>query len=518
MRSGKFTIEKPYILYRLAGRNGQIRLVVDGYMMDNFTPLLFEGLTFKVDTNGAMQWHSQSVEKYRDHRAHIEIIDAGDGFVAVDEICFASSSTSPTPDDSATRLILAQHNVASTETLAKAYGDLLAQSLLDWREGKPSAGAEFVRWAIAHQLLPGSDVVQAQLADLAKQAAAIDTALPDPLKVVAIADGSAEDQPVHIRGNYKTPGEVVPRRLLEAIAGAEQPALSHGSGRLELAERMLSPDNPFTARVMANRVWQHLFGQGIVATVDNFGVLGERPTHPELLDYLATRFRGDGWSIKKLIREIMLSQAYQLASDGAETSEQHDPRNLLLHRANVRRLEGEAIRDALLAVSGRLDRTQFGPSIRIHLSPFMEGRGRPEQSGPLDGAARRSVYIEVRRNFLSPFMLAFDTPQPASTAGRRNVSNVPAQALSMMNDPFVIEQCEIWARRALAEEDCGPEDRITNLYLAAFGRPPSTEERNEAASFLKEQAKIHVVGMEDYRPWADLCHVLVNVKEFVFIR
>jgi len=270
--------------------------------------------------------------------------------------------------------------------------------------------------------------------------------------------------------------------------------------------------------VMANRVWQHFFGRGIVATVDNFGVLGERPTHPELLDYLATHFRAEGWSVKKLIREIVLSQTYQMASVGTETTERRDPLNLLLHRSNVRRLEGEAIRDELLAVSGRIDRTQFGPPVPIHLSPFMEGRGRPKQSGPLDGDGRRSVYIEVRRNFLSPFMLAFDTPPPASTVGRRNTSNVPAQALIMMNDPFVAEQCRFWATRAMTGAKCSPEERITRLYLAACSRPPSLEEVNEASSFLAEQAKSYGAGTDDVRPWADLCHVLVNVKEFVFIK
>jgi hypothetical protein len=413
---------------------------------------------------------------------------------------------------------LAQPDVVSTETLAKAYGDVIAQSLRDWREGKLSAGAEFVRWAISQHLLSSASVAQSQFAELAKQAAEIDAALPDPVKVVAIADGSSEDQRIHVRGDYKNLGEVVPRRLLEAIAGAEQPACFQGSGRLELAERMLSSDNPFTARVIANRVWQHLFGRGIVATVDNFGVLGERPTHPELLDYLATRFRAEGWSVKKLIRGILLTETYQMDSVGAKTAERRDPLNLLLHRSNVRRLEGEAIRDELLAVSGRINQTQFGPPVPVHLSSFMEGRGRPKQSGPLDGDGRRSVYIEVRRNFLSPFMLAFDTPPPASTVGRRNTSNVPAQALIMMNDPFVIEQCRLWAARAMAGAKCSPEERITRLYLTAYSRPPLLEELNEASSFLAEQAKSYGAGTDDVRPWADLCHVLVNVKEFVFIK
>ncbi|MEX0614245.1 MAG: DUF1553 domain-containing protein, partial [Pirellulales bacterium] len=290
IRSPKFTIEKPYIHYRLSGRNGRVRLIVDGYLMDNFSELLFEGLSFEVNTEGAMRWHTQSVAKHLGHRAYIEIVDSGDGFVAVDEIRFASSAASDTPIDNITPLVLSQPNVVSTDTLAKAYGDVWDQSLQDWRDGRPSASAEFVRWALSQHLVPAGDGPHVELVHLAQQAAAIDAALPAPVKVVAIADGSGEDQPVHIRGSYKSLGDVVPRRLLEAISGPDRPGPVHGSGRLELAERMLAPDNPFTARVMANGVWQHLFGRGIVATVDNFGVLGEQPTHPELLDYLATRF------------------------------------------------------------------------------------------------------------------------------------------------------------------------------------------------------------------------------------
>lgn len=518
LRSTTFTIEHPYILYRLCGREAQVRLIVDGYVMDNFTELLFEGLSFKVNTGESRQWHSQSVARYLGHRAHIELIDAGDGFLAVDEIRFANAAAADAPDDSISTLVLGKPAVNSTESLAKAYGEICAQGCQDWHIGKPSASAEFVRWVIAERLLPGEDAVRSELEELAKQANKINSVAPSPAEVVAISDGGPDDQPVLIRGNPKNAGELAPRRFLEAIAGNDQPAPPHGSGRLELAERMLSVDNPFPARVMVNRIWQHLFGRGIVATVDNFGVLGTPPTHPELLDYLANRFREEGWSIKKLIREVMLTRAYQRSSVGSESAEQRDPENLLLHRANVRRLEGEAIRDALLAVTGSLDRKQFGPSIPIHLSPFMEGRGRPKESGPLDGAGRRSIYVEVRRNFLSPFMLAFDTPQPASAVGRRNTSNVPAQALSMMNDPFVVEQCRLWATHILAAKGETPQQRATRLYWAAFSRPPSPQEVNESTSFLEEQARSYGVGADDERPWADLCHVLVNVKEFVFIR
>lgn len=518
LRSATFTIEKPFILYRLCGQDAQVRLIVDGYVMDNFTELLFEGLSFKVNSGESMRWHSQSVARYLGHRAHIELIDSSDGFLAIDEIRFANAAAVDAPDESVACSILSRSDVNSFESLARAYGDICAQGCRDWRAGKSSVATEFLRWAIAKQLLLGSDVVHSKLVELARRASDVNATVPNPAEVVAIGDGGPDDQPVQIRGNPKNVGPVAPRRFLEAIAGTQQPAPKHGSGRLELAERLLSHDDPFPARVMVNRVWQHLFGRGIVASVDNFGVLGTPPTHPELLEYLANRFCVEGWSVKKLIREIMLTQAYQRDSEGGESAERRDPENLLLHRANVRRLEGEAIRDALLVVSGSLNRTQFGPAVPIYLSPFMEGRGKPKESGPLDGAGRRSIYVEVRRNFLSPFMLAFDTPQPASTVGRRNASNVPAQALSMMNDPFIVEQCRLWAAHILAAKGEIRQQRITQLYLAAFSRPPSTQEIDESLAFVFEQAKCHGVESDDVRPWADLCHVLVNVKEFIFIK
>jgi hypothetical protein len=518
IRSEKFIIEQPYIQYRLAGCDGRVRVVVDGYMMDRFSELLFEGLSFKVDTEGATRWHTQSVAKYVGHRAYIEIVDDGEGFVAVDEIRFADAAAADVPDESITRNVLSQLNVTSSESLAHAYGQVLAQSLHEWRKEKSSAGSELVCWAVFQNLLPDDEGPRAQLAALAREAADINARLSAPEKVVAIADGSGVDEPLQIRGSYKNLGDVVPRRLLEAIAGNAQPPPPHGSGRLELAERMLAPANPFVTRVLVNRVWHHLFGRGLVATVDNFGALGDRPTHPELLDYLAARFRTEGWSIKKLIREIMLTDAYQLAASGCASADDLDGQNLLLHRAHVRRLEGEAIRDALLAVSGQLDVRQFGPSVPIHLTPFMDGRGRPEHSGPLDGDCRRSIYLELRRNFLSPFMAAFDSPPPATAVGRRNVSNVPAQALSLMNDPFVFEQCRLWARRVLEEDHPSPESRVERLYLMAFGRPPSAQEVNAAVDFLADQRAAYGVGDGDIRCWADLCHVLVNVKEFIFLR
>jgi hypothetical protein len=181
----------------------------------------------------------------------------------------------------------------------------------------------------------------------------------------------------------------------------------------------------------------------------------------------------------------------------------------------VRRLEGEAIRDAMLALSGRLDPTMYGRSVPVYLTPFQDGRGRPA-SGPLDGNGRRSIYLAVRRNFLSSFLLAFDTPIPFSTVGRRTVSNVPAQALILMNDPFVHQQASLWAKRVLAK-DGTPQQRIGGMYVSAFGRPPTEAELRSCLDFLDHQAHLPGGKRDSQAVWADLAHVLFNVKEFIFL-
>ncbi len=331
---------------------------------------------------------------------------------------------------------------------------------------------------------------------------------------VAMIDGSGENEYVFIRGSHKAHGETVPRRFLEALAGPAPLAALRGSGRLELARQMIDPAlDPFLPRVVVNRVWHHLFGRGIVASTDNFGVLGERPTHPELLDYLADRFIKEGWSIKRLIRHLVLSSAYRMSSQPDTAADRTDPGNLLLHRMRLRRLQGEAIRDAMLSLSGRLDKRMHGRSVLVHLTAFQEGRGRPA-SGPLDGDGRRSVYLAVRRNFLSPFLLAFDTPSPFSTVGRRTVSNVPAQSLILLNDPFVHQQASLWAKRVLAEP--GPtRERIIRMYESAFTRPPTESELAACVAFLARQPATQ--ARDDPAVWADLAHVLFNVKEFIFV-
>ena len=525
LRSPTFTLTRPELLYHLAGRGCRVRLIIDGYRMDDFNGLLFSGVAIDVNTDDKFVWLRQSgdVGRFLGQKAHVEIIDDGDGWIALDEIRLAGQGA-PFPVESPSpiaRAILEDSKVSSAQSLAAAYARVLTETLGRWQRGSlDPAGSDLLIWAIDHNLVPLDPSARTKLDDLKRQADELANKIPEPERAATLADGSGEDERVFVRGNPASPGAVAPRGFLAAIDGTRPPIRS-GCGRLELAQRMVDPSDPFLSRVMVNRLWHHLFGRGIVASTDNFGVMGSPPSHPELLDYLATQFVKDGWSVKKMIRVMMLTRAYQMSSaaDNSE-AENADPDNVLLHRANLRRLEAEAIRDSILSISGRLDETIGGPSVDVYLTPFMEGRGRPA-SGPLDGAGRRSLYLAERRNFLSPMMLAFDQPTPFSTMGKRSVSNVPAQALILMNDPFVLDQAKLWAQRTLEIKDAAPRRRVDAMYGAAFCRPATDVEVQRIEQFVQRQGESLGIPPEgrasDPRLWTNLAHALFNTKEFIFL-
>lgn len=224
--------------------------------------------------------------------------------------------------------------------------------------------------------------------------------------------------------------------------------------------------------------------------------------------------------MKRLVREIVTSSTWRMQSVADPRAVELDPRNLLLHHFPLRRLEGESVRDKILAVSGRLDPKVGGPPVEVALSDFHEGRGKPG-SGPLDGDGRRSIYTRIRRNFLPAIPLAFDMPVPFQAMGRRNVTNVPAQALTLMNDPFVVEQSARWAARILVDPATSVDESIGTMYREAFARPPSPDELAAARGFLSAQAAIHGgdFATDPRQPavWADLAHALINAKEFIFV-
>ena len=326
-----------------------------------------------------------------------------------------------------------------------------------------------------------------------------------------LQDADGFDQRWLLRGDWQSPQEQVPRRFLSVFQSGQALALkpADGSGRRVLAESVLATASPLLACVWVNRVWQHLFGCGLVASVDDFGALGEQPSHPGLLDFLAANFIANGWSTKKLIREFMTTRAYSLAAEGEEDARQIDPKNKLFARFERRRLEGEVIRDVILQASGRLNHSLGGPPPAIHLTPFMTGKGRPTTSGPLDGGGRRSLYLGVRRNFLNPFLTSFDFPRPASTIGRRSRSNVPQQALTLLNDAFVHQQAKIWGRRLAKQKKVMVADRVSRVFMVLLARRPADDELRKALQFLGEKPQ--------RKDWQAFCHVAFNLKEFIFV-
>ena len=312
------------------------------------------------------------------------------------------------------------------------------------------------------------------------------------------------DSQLYDRGEIAHPVKAVARGFPAVIqvAGSVPKAQS---GRLELARWLTSRDHPLTARVMANRVWRHLFGAGIVRTVDNFGFSGERPSHPELLDHLAHKFMDGGWSVKALIKEVALSRTYRMASTYNERSFHQDPDNRLLWRANKRRLDAEVIRDSMLAVSGLLDISGRPGSLVTELSGQSVSLMGFNQSLPtdLDGSHRRSIYLPVIRDHLPDVLEQFDVANPNLVTGDRDVTNVPLQALYLLNGPFVQEQAT-----ALAKRSQSAPDRVTLAFQLCFNRPPDEKEAALSTQFLQN------TSADDLKLLAAFCQSLLASAEF----
>lgn len=291
-----------------------------------------------------------------------------------------------------------------------------------------------------------------------------------------------KDSPVFIRGEAGNPGTVVPRRFLEILSGPNRPGFTNGSGRLELAHAIVSLDTPLTPRVMINRIWQHHFGEGFVPTPDDFGTMSEPPSHPELLDYLAARFRDEGWSIKSMHRLIMLSAVYRQTTEDNPRYAQVDPNNRLLWRANIRRLEFEVLRDSLLAIGGTLDETMYGRPVDLERNP---------------DSRRRTLYGRVDRSDLLDVLVNFDFANPDMPSGKRYETSVPQQALFLMNSPVVIEQAKNLV--ALKEfKDCDTDtERITVLYERIYQRPPRPEEIKLGLDFIAQAGPSEKVSVEE---------------------
>ncbi len=303
------------------------------------------------------------------------------------------------------------------------------------------------------------------------------------------------DVKIHLRGKYDHLGELVPRRFPRVLAGDDQQPIREGSGRLQLADWVASPDNPLTARVMVNRIWQHHFGQGIVRTPNNYGKLGTPPTHPELLDYLAHRFVDSGWSVKAMHRAIMLSAVYQQSSVPLPATQKADPDNLLFGHMNRRRLESEALRDSMLDVGGKLDLTMGGPAIRDL------------------NTLRRTLYVMTIRSDRATYQFLFDAADPNAIVEQRIDSTVAPQALFLMNHPFTMAQTKALVARL--EKEAPPDDtaRVQWLYQLLYGRPAA---KAEIELGLKALAHART-GDDKEIGWEEYCQVLLCANEFIYV-
>jgi hypothetical protein len=476
-----------------------------------------------VKSPDGIKWFGHDLRPYAGHRVHLEFTPIGE--FELYEVCIAKDEppqmNQAAPNESA---------ALSTNLLPSA-ADAVAVALQGALEHETESlaneksistvDARLLNWLLAHDdlLPPPATSAATHYAEVAaryvERRRQIEARLPEPEWAPALLDGSGFDEPVHLRGNPRTrANKSTPRGFLAALDGTM--AIPCGSGRDKLADRLVDPRNPLTARVFVNRVWSHLMGRGLVATVDNFGFLGEPPTHLDLLDYLTTEFVDQGWDIKRLIRRIALSSTYAMASAPASRAVVVDPQTRLFHAARVRRIPAESVRDALLAVSGNLNQQRYGPAVPVYITEFMRHNRSPERNGPMDGDAVRSIYLEVRRNSLNHFLAAFDKPAPFTTVGARYVSNSAAQPLALSNDPFVESQARIWAD-SLTGRFTDDRAAIQDAYFTAFSRDATPAESERLIAFL-DAAYSEESPATRQQAWREICHTLFNVKEFVFLQ
>ncbi|QDT98702.1 PSD1 and planctomycete cytochrome C domain-containing protein [Gimesia aquarii] len=343
---------------------------------------------------------------------------------------------------------------------------------------------------------------------------------PPAEMLYAVIDGKPHHAKLHRRGNPSNPGEVVPRQFINVISKTKPHLDQKQSGREELANWITDPAHPLTARVIVNRLWYYHFGQGLVKTVDNLGVLGAAPSHPQLLDYLANQLIEQGWSLKALHRQMLLSRAYRLDSKDILENSKRDPENVFLWKFTRKRLDAESIRDAMLFVSGELDRQPGGPH------PFKPWHKKGYSlNGPFHevfSSKKRSVYLMTQRLYKHPFLGLFNGPDTNETTGTRKNANIPTQALFLMNSPFVPKLAEAFARRILQTETT-EEKQIKAACQIAFSRNPTPTEKAEFSQtldayrrqLLKEQSKRSAEVNE--AAWTGLCKVLLTTNEFFFI-
>jgi hypothetical protein len=381
--------------------------------------------------------------------------------------------------------------------------------------GRPKPGAETDPFfaAVTFDGGPMELADSPRVAFLRKEWKELEASLPsEPPTAAGVREGPIVDQKVFIRGDHQNPGEPVAKQFPIVLAGESQPRISKGSGRLELGQWLTSPDQPLTARVMVNRIWQWHFGEGLVRTPNNWGKTGEKPTHPELLDFLARRFVESGWSVKAMHRMILLSSTYQMSTRTTKAVHDRDPANRLWSHFNRVRMSVEQIRDSFLALSGTLDST-IGGSLMPAGSPTT---GRRPRLDP-DDVLRRTMYLPVRRGSIPTVLATFDYPDATTASDGRSRTNVPPQALFMMNSRFVVEKSLGFAKRLLGDSSLSDAQRVELAYRMALTRRPDGAEVDAALTYIGDLER--KLGKSDAHvtAWQSFCKVLLSTNEFLYL-
>jgi hypothetical protein len=477
------------------------------------------------------QWHAEGVFRLQAGK-NVVRLERASYFPHIDKLLlapFSGKSYPRTPEQTAAETGLVP--------------ELLAQAVEQVKGG--ATAVSFTLPAQPEHLLPA--LVQVELKRLDDEVAALEKTKPLAPRAMAVSEGTPATMKVHLRGDYLTLGRECPRGV-PAIRAGEHPAAipADRSGRLELAQWMTRPEHPLTSRVFVNRVWRWHFGRGIVPSTDNFGKLGELPTNQPLLDWLARTFSsaegsGEGgeskaaalspptsprstvarpWSLKGLHRLIMLSNTYQMSGRYDAKAAAVDPENRLQWRHERQRLEAEAIRDGLLAVSGQLDRTAGGSLLKFTDREYVTSTANADPVTYV--SLRRAVYLPVIRSALYDVFTAFDFGDPSVLNGDRPTTTVAPQALFMMNSPLVLEATKAMATRLLAAPEPSDTARIARAYEQCYGRTATPAETRRALAFLEQLQQVYAAKEPDMaqrrlRAWQSLCKALVSANEFVYV-
>lgn len=495
--SSQFAAAGGKVWLRVAGKSAVARLVVQNYPRS--------GLIYPktgLDSHRPL-WISFDLDYWKGEAVHLEVATAADAPIETSqaeasrfsllEVAYPSRPDLTPPAPGVPLHRVSRVTPRNREDLLAAY--LLAVRRCAESGDLPADGAEFLNFFIRAGLVPNSMNGLPTAAPLVEEYRKLAASLPSPVRTPGVMEGGPGDWPFYARGDHKKPGASVPRRFLSALDAT--PYQTEESGRRELAESIAGPGRVLASRVIVNRLWHHVFGRGLVATPDNFGKLGDPPTHPELLDWLAAQFLKSGGSLKSMLRLLVTSEAFQAQAAPPVEAAAKDPENKWFSHWTMRRLEAEAIRDAMLTVAGGLERSSSGPGVN-------------------GDSPRRSVHVAVIRNSLDPFLGVFDAPVPSSTRGKRDTTNIPAQALTLMNSPRVRAWADAWAARV---SDAIPDDaeRVRQLYRDGFQREPTQEEVAQCLAWMNESGLAND-SKSGATPLQNLALALLNTKEFIYLR